>query len=55
MSEQHQQQIGTEDPKALDAWRIEWDEWIAQGLGELERYLANQAAFADFLRARAEV
>jgi hypothetical protein len=27
-------------------------EWAAAGLEEIERYLANQAAFADYLRDR---
>jgi hypothetical protein len=29
-------------------------EWVEDGIAALERYLANQAAFADFLRRRDE-
>ena len=30
------------------------DAYVRAGLAELERYLASQAAFADFLRRRPE-
>lgn len=53
MSDQQKERIGI--TKKRSVWELEWDEWVTAGFQELERYLAKQAAFAEFLRARAEV
>jgi hypothetical protein len=42
-------------PTLLDvdeAWLVEW---AADGIAALERHLAKQAAFADYLRARGDL
>ena len=36
----------------IDVDELWLHEWAAAGLDELERYLARQAAFADYLRNR---
>lgn len=35
-----------------EAWLAEW---AAEGIGAIERYLAKQAAFADYLRSRGDL
>jgi hypothetical protein len=35
-----------------EAWVADW---AAEGIAALERYLAKQAAFADYLRARGDL
>jgi hypothetical protein len=49
----HQIEVKADDPR--DPWQVEWDEWVAEGFADLERYLAKHAAFAEFLRRRGEV
>jgi hypothetical protein len=38
----------------LDVDEVWLSEWVEDGIAVLERYLANQAAFAEFLRLRDE-
>jgi hypothetical protein len=43
----------TPDLTAVDVDELWLREWAAAGLARLERYLANHAAFAEYLRLRA--